>query len=482
LNITDSEFQDFADRLDAVYRDDLKRDPLETFVDPLGRGRWATDYYMLREDGLSHDAAFAEVKRLIYEIVGIENLIDPPVKPVPNDLVKFVQGYVRTQGRRWADDSGLRSFRICSWFPALRCFRDHREAALLELDNIAAHWQGVRIFWHVWTGNGWAPGYEVDPRWPDFDELFVDFLLACRDRGLRVSLSCGDMQDLCPDSNEVHWHEHIAELAASVDQMTVSWFSIWNEGWKNAARPTPDNAAYISNAIQRHFPWGAHGLSDPQDQEEAIPLSNWSRPPANFTLVHGTRDFPSSIRRAFNLVYEGQGWLLNQDEPVGAGPNVTARDDNPRHLFALYTMHLITGQMTTFFGGHALKSWTPTAGLERDWGFRELPELWSLMNLPENFQEWELRAGHRSDAAIYATSYADRGNGPERCDGAQNGDYAWFIPSGGRGIWDIRSRWNATFRIWTHEGLAAEGTVSAGGQIFSGGADTEALIIELVKQ
>jgi len=486
--ISDAEFADFAIHLENIYRDELHRGPTDTFVDPLGRSRWTTDYYVLRTEGKDHETASREVNRRIREIVGlpvdppVDPPVEPPVDPPPpptSDLVRQVAGYVRTEGRKWSDDSGRRSFRICSWFPALRCFKDHRDASLRQLDEIREYWQGVRIFWHL--GTPWWTDHNmgVDPRWPDFDNLFVAFLRECQARNIRVSMSSGDMQVLVPDGNEAHWHAHMAELAASVDQTTVGWWGVWNEGWQNAARPSPETAAAISQTIQSRYPWGAHALSDPSTGEEAAGLDAWSRPPANHTLIHGWRDFPGSIRRAFNLVYEGKGWLLNQDEPVGAGPRVYRRDDNPRHLFALYTMHLLTDQMTTFFGGHGLTAWSPENGLSRDWGFRELPRIWKDINIPEHFDGWGLRAGHRGDAAVYATTYADRGEGPERCDGVQSGNRAFFMVYGGRGNWDVRSRWNATARIWTETGLLAESNVSAGQQVLQAPSSMEAALVEL---
>lgn len=486
--MTDQEFITFADHLEATYRDTLSRGPEVTHVDRLGWARWTSDYVTQRQAGQSHEPAIAEVTRRIHAAAGV--LPPPGPAPTPGDrLIRPVEGYVRTEGRRWADDSGLRSFRVVSWFPALRCARDRWDETLRELDAIALGWHGVRIFWHLGTPWWTDTGYGVDPRWPNFDQVFTRFLQACRDRQLRVSLSAGDMQVLCPrgerDGAERDWYRRIAQLCASVDQQTVSWWGIWNEGWQNAATPSARYAAELSAIVQAVYPWGAHALSDPQEQEEPWALDEWSRPPANHTPVHGTRGYPDSLRRAFNLTYDehaGGGRtprLINQDEPVGAGPDVYARDDDPRHLFALYTLHRICGQMTTFFGGHGLKSWRQPGDLARDWGFRELPARWAQMSIPEDIQGWEIKPGHHGDAAIYPSSFADRGEGPERCDGAQTADRAWFVASGGRGIWQLRSRRDAHVRVWGPRGVIREGPASAGAVIFSADASTtRAVVIE----
>jgi hypothetical protein len=239
-----------------------------------------------------------------------------------------------------------------------------------------------------------------------------------------------------PDGREDAHHARIARLAASVNQTTVGWFSIWNEGWQNCANPDPAYAARLSRMIQTVYPWGAHGLSDPQDQEEPAALDSWSRSPANFTLKHGTRSWPACMNRTFNSVYEGH-WLLNEDEPTGFGPDVYQPLQHPAQLFGLNTLTLLTGQMLTFFGGHGIKAWQGPGDLAKDWGFTELPELWRQMQLPEDRRGWRLVAGHRAEAAVYPTSFENPGgSGPHlrrRADrrGSLDGDQRrpWLLGS-----------------------------------------------------
>jgi hypothetical protein len=438
--------------------------------------------------GMTKEAAAAKHLRDLDQALGLDPVLPPPTLPPSTRLVRPIQGWVRTSGGLWSDDSGLRSLRICSWFSALRHFRDNRTAALAQLDEIALYWQGVRIFWHVWTKHWGYPDYSVDPRWPDFDDLFRDFLRACKARGLVVSLSCGDMQDLVQSGPEDYWHEHIASLAASVDQQVVGWWGVWNEGWQNSAhRPaTPSDAARISRKIQALYPWGAHGLSDPEDQEEPAALSAWSQNPAKFTLKHGTRSWPECMNRTFNCAYNehtGERWpfLIMEDEPTGFGPHVSvSQPDSPRQLFALHSLTLITGQALTFFGGHALKSWTPTEGLDKDWGFRELPQIWAKMNIPEDIATWTIKPGHHGDAAVHPRSYeVPHGEGPHRCDGVQNNTDAWFVSSAGRGTWRLESRWDADFRVWTEARVLKEGRTSAGEEFFTTNASIEGAVVEL---
>jgi hypothetical protein len=451
-----------------------------TFPDDAEAFRW----FSRCGHNTAHMLPDAAARKTLAELDAALGLVTPPIEPPIGDrAMRPVSGYVRTQNRQWADDSGLRRFAVCSWFPALRCYRDYPDAARRQLDDIAAHWHGVRIFWHVWTARWGNPTYSVDPRWPDFDDVFIRFLRECAARDLRVSLSCGDMQDLCPDGDEGHWHAHIAALAASVNDQTVSWWGIWNEGWQNSWHGFNDSDrgyAYgqrMSRSVQSIYPWGAHAITD--TNEEAPNLDQWSRSPANHVMIHGLREFPDCVRRPFNTRFEGHGWLVNQDEPNGDGPDVYVGESDPRRLLAQYTMHTLMGFTTTFFGGHALRSWTPDRGLDRDWGFRQIPHLWRQMDIPENISQWEPVPGHYGNAAIYPESFADRGSGPHRCDGTQSNIRAFFIVYGGLDTWRMRTRWDGTARVWTPEGVILERPVSAGERFFQMPASQQAAIIEL---
>jgi hypothetical protein len=452
-----------------------------TFPDDPGSFLWHSrmghDAYPCRTEAELAPLAAKHFKEL-EDALGITEPVEP-VEPVePGDrLCVPVNGYIRTEGGFWADDSGPRSLRYCSWFAALRHYRDNPGAVREELKLIAQHWQGVRIFWHVWTANGWAPGYEVDPRWPDFDQVFTGFLRDCQALGLRVSISCGDMQDLCPDGNEDDEHRRIAQLAASVDQWTVSHWGIWNEGWQNSARGTdPAYAAHLSEIVQHAYPWNAHALTD--TNEEPANWQTWGRYPANNVMIHGERGWPNCMNRAYNTKYEGRpGTLINFDEPTGLGPDITTPLQTPEQLFGLYTVMLITGGMLTYFGGHGLKSWQQPGDLAKDWGFRELPALWRQMKLPEDVRGWAVVPGHKAEAAVSPTSFENSGRGPHRCDGIQTYDEAWYVVSAGRDSWDLRTRRTADVTIWRASGPQHLGVLGRDAQIPTNGPAEQAIVV-----
>ena len=68
---SDAEFTDFTAKLEAIYREEMGRTAEDTYVDPLGRGRWTYDYAIHRQAGLSHAAAWAKVDAEIRRIAGL---------------------------------------------------------------------------------------------------------------------------------------------------------------------------------------------------------------------------------------------------------------------------------------------------------------------------------------------------------------------------------------------------------------------------
>ena len=74
---TDAEFSDFFNRLNAKYAGpEMNRPPIEPpcHVDPIGMGRWNTDYYIHRQNGNTHEQAWAKVNKSINDILGIPTI------------------------------------------------------------------------------------------------------------------------------------------------------------------------------------------------------------------------------------------------------------------------------------------------------------------------------------------------------------------------------------------------------------------------
>jgi hypothetical protein len=90
LNISDQEFTESCDNRERMYRDELRRDPIDpnrpehhphiTFMDKLGRGRWPLEYITARQRGHSHASAMQVERVHIRAAAGL-----PPTEPMPPD-------------------------------------------------------------------------------------------------------------------------------------------------------------------------------------------------------------------------------------------------------------------------------------------------------------------------------------------------------------------------------------------------------------
>lgn len=88
MTITDQEFAESCDNREAMYRDELHRDPIDpnnpahqvhiTYMDRLGRGRWPVDYITARQDGYTHLEAMQIERVRIRAAAGL-----PPTEGLP---------------------------------------------------------------------------------------------------------------------------------------------------------------------------------------------------------------------------------------------------------------------------------------------------------------------------------------------------------------------------------------------------------------
>jgi hypothetical protein len=487
----ETETQNAVGRLEDFYANHLPEANRpawrETPVDPEGYG-WMRVYFWHRAAGDDHERSVNKMLDAIRQAVGhAPPVVEPqrPVEPPPVgprriDMKPLVGFLRRGPNNSFADDSGPRRVGVCSWFPALRIFRDTPDEAMRQMDRMVGRWQGARVFWHL--ADPWWKGLEVDPKWHNFDALFRLFLEQMWARGLRVSLTCGDMQYI-PSREHRALYRRIAQLCADVNQQVVCLSGMVNEARVNSNEKEDWTYwAGLSREWQQIYPWGQHGLSDPGDQEEPAGLIACSREPATVALLHGTRHTPvDAIRRAFNVRYEAHiGKPIVEDEPTGTGDDVYQPVDDPAWLFGIYTMKIITGQMVTFFGGAALRN---RQSLESDWGFTQLPALWNQMGIPEDIGTWELTPGHRNVAPLGVRTFADQGIGPHRVDQAVSGNMAIAVVYGGVGEWRLFSRlWDAHYRVFSHSGILAEGHVRRGEDLTQLNASHRALVVVLTKE
>lgn len=401
----------------------------------------------------------------------------PPWRQTAPTVTRPLVGQLRLYGKSYGDDSGPRRVLFCSWFPALRIYRDDPAAAQAQLDRIAAAgWQGVRIFTAVgrrpfWAGREVVPitvtqeDGSVDVGWPDYDDVVFNFFADCWTRGLRLHLTTGDTQIMLPRREDKIAHaQRIAGLVNGVSPQLVALHENVNEGFQNGYPEDDMNLhAAVSDAFNVICPiplcGNSAGFGDPEDPAVLDRLSVG----ADVAIVHGTRA-PADVAaaRAFGLVYwEGDPhhypkpfWQGEPTGPDGSSPEVYIPTNNPEQCLAIYASQQMTGQASNFFNGPAVRYFEP---LDVTWGFTELPAL--MANIPEDVGQWpHVSHGNKSSTPIGAVRFADAGSGPARVDQVWNDEQIVCIVHGGSGAWELVQRRAMAWRMFDGHGLVAEGS------------------------
>lgn len=351
-------------------------------------------------------------------------------------VTRLLVGPLRVQDRMFRDDLGWRRIFFCSWFPALRILRDEPDEFERQLNEIVlAGYQGVRIFLAVGGWSSFWDGREVAPvtfrkwffdrssghlrpasiggtinAWPDYDDLLRTCLRMCRERGLRLHVTCGDMQIICPDGpQELTLHQRFAQICADEGGTDViACVDCTNEFPLNRyGSDSPASIAQMGKVLdiwRRTIPGVLTGQGAIPQNEEPESLAKASIH-GEICFTHTTRDpFFMSLKRTLGLVYWEGDWRgfpkpFWQGEPAGPGEDSYQRLDDPASLVALYAMHALTGQASNRFSGAAVRSFET---LESEWGFYELPQLF-VDHLPEDVSTWTRETAGRG-AILYWTS------------------------------------------------------------------------------
>jgi len=463
---------------------EMQGDGFLVIYDAAGAPIWRSGDVAIAGGRLVFDDTGLRVMALVDVPTWQARLEPRPTPPAPPRAVRPLQGQARTINRSFGDATGPRIVHGCSDFAALPKFHQDRDRALRQLDVIAAHQQYVRVLWRLngwmWSGEGskWpSANLSVDPSrdgW--FDEVLRDYLTACHERGLRVNLSAGDMNDWSQAQMEDGFRR-TAQIAASVSPDVVWLGAVTNEmrgTWRDSLEEYErdrfrerqdyiDRAARLLDIWRQHYPHGLRAISDPFTQDK-VGMQRLSIAPATCALIHDVRwQTKDALRRAFNTPYENYpGKPVVQDEPTGPngspphGPftrHVYQPIEDHDDLLAIYTMHVITGQASTYFNDPALVSREP---IDSTWGFKEIPAAWRAMEIPEDIGQGTLRPGHHADAPLQVTN-----SGAERADSMVRGDYAIGVISGGD-RWRVLAGRDGQATAYTAAGVVWEGRVSRG--------------------
>lgn len=314
--------------------------------------------------------------------------LEPLVQTVPRALVGPLRVVHHPDSRThsYADDAGPRRVLFCSWFCALRDWRDDSVAASAVLDRIsAAGYQGIRIFRFLGESDtsGYFKGRAVLPEWSI--GALLEFAAACQSRGLRLALTSGRQWSY---SEWMAWEVNCANAVQAAGLGLV--ISLWegtNEGWQNApGRNSDEQIAFYGRlfAMVRSTlspaPLCACGAPENENPEN---LYRWSTH-SDICEKHGKRDEDVCIKRGFTVWYwEGNpghfGKPFWEGEPVGPpSPDAFMPCDSPGRVFGTLAMNQLVGSAVSFFSGDAVRGRDPSVSL----GFSEVPKL--MLALPEN--------------------------------------------------------------------------------------------------
>ena len=385
---------------------------------------------------------------------------NPPIgsggdQPGPGGVVRLIDGWLRQQGRSVADNSGPRRVHGCSDFVAMAKFNEDRDTYLRNLDTTAKWQQFTRLGWRC---NGWVftpRGLDIDPlRHPWWESALRGVIQEHRDRGLKVKLSSFDMFNWT-DAQAREWFKRTAQIASEYGD-TVAMFHVTNEMHGTAPDGESDRNIALGNELldicQPILPNALMALSDPNSRDKA----GMKRLGRSVALVHQF----ATMGRYFNDLYENYpGIPVDDDEPRGPngphGGDVTNSIEDPNQIFALYTMGIAVGKICTYFNSPGAAERKP---LDSTWGFKELPQLWRDLEIPEDIGQGSLCAGHKGGFMQVKDSHAGR------ADGIVRGNY------GLGGIseewdgqpWAVRADYDATWSVWYADGKAWEGRLSKG--------------------
>jgi hypothetical protein len=203
---------------------------------------------------------------------------------------------------------------------------------------------------------------------------------------------------------------------------------------------------------------GLKAISDPENRSR----DGMRKLARTLALIHQNGHTADDlIRRTFNDMFENYpGVPIDSDEPRGpngdTGHDVTSSVEDPDDIFALYTMQILIGEISTYFNGPGAATRAP---LDATWGFKELPLLWRDLGIPEDIGQGELMAGHRAGSMLQV-----KNSHAARADSARIGGYGLGVMSGSHDgqPWAVRAGYDAVFSVWYSAGLFWEGRLSEG--------------------
>lgn len=316
----------------------------------------------------------------------------PPLEPLVETVSRALVGPLRVMNHpearthSYADDTGPRRVLFCSWFCALRDWRNDQAAAEAVLDRIVlAGYQGIRLFRVLGESDasGYFAGRAVLPEWSV--EALLGFAQACQARGLRIQLTCGRQWGT---AERMAWEIRCASAVRDAGlSLSIALWEGDNEYWQNAPMWNSDEqiAFYgqlfaMVRGTLNPAPFCACGA--PENESPAFLYRAASH--SDILEKHGLRDEDRCVKRAFTPWYwEGDPGHFPvpmwEGEPKPyVGPDAFMGTTSSGRVVAVQAMNQLVGNAVTFFSGEAVRGVDPTIAP----GFTTVPLL--LSALPEN--------------------------------------------------------------------------------------------------
>ena len=152
-HISDPEFANWIGRLEDCYKSHLGGDKREVHVDPLGYGRWTTDYLTERESGRDHEQATQIVLERIHQVAGINPVPEPGPTPEPGDFPRRT-GIPVLRGRQFHDAGGPFFALGATYMHGVSTFHENRQLFDRDMRDLQAHGVNyIRIIGFLDGGN-----------------------------------------------------------------------------------------------------------------------------------------------------------------------------------------------------------------------------------------------------------------------------------------------------------------------------------------
>ncbi len=355
-----------------------------------------------QSDRFRHEPPLQRMEQLKHVLFDrIKDVRWPPPEP-PKPTSDRIDGQLEAHGGAFYVNGRPVLPTLCHFGEAFSAFVRKPDDVLQELDIIGdAGFHGIRFWdWLGYYAGGWR-GREVNAvamvndagatvtATADYYGQLYAFLRACKERGLVVHHSRGDLNSV-PNQAIFEHCRRVGEVQAAVGVQVVALNEAVNECNMNIRDYSEDNLRQMLNQLMVHNPASLRALSTPPGQTEE--LDDLIAYAASVWYVHGYRggdsDPVGQLRHIFSLSYDGPGKRLSvpgwQGEPTGPGGGVYGpQATSPNLLASMAAMALAMRQGWVYMSGRGV-FWNGSIADQP--GFHEVATVRHV--LPPDIQQW----------------------------------------------------------------------------------------------